>query len=1795
MIIFHTMPSDDTSKVDPPALIASLDRKLRHLRRRLIKVSDLCKATADDESFFQFEAEFDAYKKDWATYRTVWDELDGIYHSSGTPPPKEWESEYDALYREMHRADAALRKLRAARTVAANKEQAPVAHPDPSDGIKHSTHLPKIQVPKFSGDLDSWTHFRDTFLSLVHDNTSIPPVNKMHYLRDALVGEPATLLAGLTFDAKSYQLAWDELMNQYDNPRVLASRYIRKIVKFKMAYNCDEYTKYSHYLSQVAESIEAFKALALESEADVIMSLLALRALDSHTRKLFELEYSGSEFPTCDDVIKFVRKQMMACKLSNEFQGKSSTSTREKPHSRSSGRGGQAAALLGYKRSRHHSLSSASSDSSASPPSRSSCSSRHSHSSRRSRSSRNSHSGKCFTAQAKEGPPRGHSKTWKRTPTKARAPGSPGKGPCLFCKGQHALPRCFDFSVLSAKERSNRARELKVCFNCLGTGHLLEDCPSKFTCRFCQGKHHSLLHLGDKDKATSPNEENGTSSVCHALNDSAQPADSTLESLLGTACAVLDGSERSLTARLLLDSGSHFTFITSQLAKKLGGSLKPFDGRISGLGGASVDNIRGWLSCRLRSTLDDDINLKVRAIVVDQITSDTPRRTIPSKLTSQLARLQLADPSFGQPGPIDMLVGIDLYPKLIKGAPIETQVHELYLMPTALGNVVMGGYPNESRPLGSSFLAQSDTAILEQLKAFWEIEEPRAADRRHPDDVLCEELFIHAHSRTHDGRYVVRLPLRPTCSAPDENRTLALQRLFSLERKFLRDAQLKEKYREFMEEYIRLGHMSVAVSPSSYIIPHHGVWQVKPQETKLRVVFDASCSAGSKSLNDVLLPGPKLQADLAEILTRFRLYPVALTGDLVKMYRQVLVHPEDRHLQHILWRSDPSQPVVEYELNTVTYGINTSAYQAIRTIRQLLTDEGDDFPAAASILVESIYVDDIVTGANSLEEAVELKNQLVAMFARGGFELSKWASNAPQLAPGSPAQDQLLPQDSHHVKILGLTWSPGDDHFSFAVNEPLLRPTKRVVLSHVARVFDPLGFLAPVIFRVKVLLQDIWREDLDWDDPLTDHLDETWLSVIKEWPSLATVRIPRYILAAHARLQLIGFSDASSKGYAAVVFARVIHAENKIDTFLLKAKTKVAPTKFRSIAQLELCGALLLIRVMSSITIRTHFPNIFFTDSSVVLSWLKSPLHKLKVFEANRVSAILNESTVDQWRFVRSESNPADVASRGCLPVELLENDLWFHGPDWLRNESLPAFEFSLGESPAAADVVLHASQAPHDPPDDSWIRNFSSLQRLLRVAARILRLRHKPEERTSGPISAIEYAHATRACTRLVQRASLPPAIYGAEVPKEFRQLWPFVDELGLVRVGGRIRHADIDYDQKHPMLLPYDHHFTRLVIDDFHVRNFHAGPTLTQSLLRAKFWIPRSLKVIKSRIYKCVHCRILRAKPTTPFMADLPRERLECVRAFNEVGVDYAGPLSIKESNRRKAALGKAYICIFVCMTTKAVHLELVSSLATDAFLAALDRFVARRGLPSTIHSDNGTNFVGASRNIKELYSFLHRHSSEFVKHLSSKGVTWKFIPPRAPNFGGLWEAGVKSVKSLLVNSTGKQPLTFEELATILARIEGLLNSRPLCPLRDDADEFQFLTPGHFLKGDSLSSLPTDPTTTAPFSLTSRWRLVQQHTAYIWSRWNRDYLHQLQRRTKWTKRHPNLQAGDLVIVVEERGPIGVWPVARVEETHPGRDGVVRVVSIRTPSARIFKRPVSSLVPLLVEPEAEASPVNAD
>ncbi|XP_072380763.1 uncharacterized protein [Diabrotica undecimpunctata] len=636
-----------------------------------------------------------------------------------------------------------------------------------------------------------------------------------------------------------------------------------------------------------------------------------------------------------------------------------------------------------------------------------------------------------------------------------------------------------------------------------------------------------------------------------------------------------------------------------------------------------------------------------------------------------------------------------------------------------------------------------------------------------------------------------------------------------------------------------------------------------------------------------------------------------------------------------------------------------------------------------------------------------------------------------------------------------------------------------------------------------------------------------------------------------------------------------------------------------TLPRLELMGALLASKLTTKVVdiIKDKLLSItsinMWSDSEIVLAWLRSHHSRWNQFVANRVAQFQENSSHSHWRHVKSKDNPADILSRGMMPSNILNSTLWFHGPQFLQTFDLNLSEYSpkfnSNKLPEERKVVLHTRSAQFD----FFVmlsERFSSFTKYVRTIAYVLRFGNNAKSGTqklSGALEVSELQNAEMKIIKLLQNSSFSSEIAdlkGNKIisNKSLLQFAPFLDKNEMLRVGGRLRYSEVTFDQKYPLLLPSKNHVVRLILKKEHLRLHHAGPQNTLSQVRLRYWPLNGLREIKRIVHECHVCFKFNAKPLAQIMSDLPKERLCSAQVFAHVGLDFGGPFLIKASKLRKSPLIKSYITLFVCMSTRAVHIELVSGLTTEAFLLTLKRFISRRGLPQTIFSDNATNFLGAKNQLFELYNFLKNKetNSSIQAFLASSQIRWKTIPPRSPHHGGLWESAIKSTKHHIYRLLGNLKITFEEFSTVLTQIEAVLNSRPICALSNDPSDLTYLTPGHFLIGRSLTSLPDQEYTSIPENRLSIWQNLSKLQQLFWKKWSTDYLNRLQNRPKWFLPFKNLEPNDLVLVKEDNLPPLYWSLARVMDVFPGKDGRVRIASVKTKDG-IFNRTITKLCPL--------------
>ena len=805
------------------------------------------------------------------------------------------------------------------------------------------------------------------------------------------------------------------------------------------------------------------------------------------------------------------------------------------------------------------------------------------------------------------------------------------------------------------------------------------------------------------------------------------------------------------------------------------------------------------------------------------------------------------------------------------------------------------------------------------------------------------------------------------------------------------------------------------------------------------------------------------------------------------------------------------------------------------------------------------------------------------------------------------------------IKVLGVQWDILLDRLQFDMTDLVntmedLAPTKRHLVSVTAKLFDPVGVVSPVIILFKMFCQQLCEAKVGWDEPLTDDFLTTWQQLLVMLREAKAISIPRcvYCTISPKSARLIGFCDASAKAYAAVVYIK-LEDEDDIDVKFIAAKTRVAPVLGVTIPRLELLSALLLSKLLDSVRAALELnltlnEPICFTDSKATLYWIQGVHHEWKQFVENRVTAIRKLVPPKHWRHCPGRENPADIPSRGMGASALSDSPVWLNGPEWLWRKSSKEEETEESNPPHDAPEECQREMKRKDlpgslvvvntidpPPDMSQVlcpSRYSSSHHLFRVTALVLRfvkrLRGADRVCSTAQPAAEEIVQAKLKWVRCMQ-VNLPNH-------KDFtswkQKLGLFLDEDRVWRCGGRMLNSSLPLSAKNPILLDQNHRLTTLFVLDAHKRVLHNGTRETLAELRSLYWVIRGRQVVKKLLRNCVTCRRYEGTPCEGLPSPpLPAFRVSRSRPFQATGVDFAGPLYVKASDAPRAM--KVWMALYTCYTTRAVHLDLVPDMTAGTFLRSFRRFVARRGMPAKMLSDNAKTFKSASDAIAKTLD-----SPEVKKFFGDVHVDWQFNLEKAPWQGGVFERMIKSAKRCLKKAIGRNCLTFDELLTLVIEVEGVLNSRPLTYVYD-GDVTEPLTPSHLLVGFRILTLP-DATVPVgvdddytPENLTRRATHLAKTLEKFWKRWKREYLLEL-REFHRTAGHGGashaLQPGEVVTIYDDNHQRGMWRLGRIEELIPGADGQVRGVRVRVVSKggqlKIINRPIQHLYPLEVRSE---------
>ncbi|XP_054762932.2 uncharacterized protein LOC129269456 [Lytechinus pictus] len=1410
---------------------------------------------------------------------------------------------------------------------------------------------------------------------------------------------------------------------------------------------------------------------------------------------------------------------------------------------------------------------------------------------------------------------------------------------CPYCNGDHHLDDCSEFMNMTISERKKFFISKTICYGCATTDdHRIKDCSDRRDCKLCGGRHLTCLHFGSKLKHRQDEGLSNCTNICNLLDQDGPDH-----------CMIVpvwvrhsDNPSHEVLQYAILDDQSNVGFISNNLCNKLS-----IDGPETDLMLTTMHNKSNIRSKKIKGVEVLDFHKKqIISLPACYSRSSIPanRSQIPkTEVVRQWPHLKrVADQlvPYNQEIEVSLLIGNNC-PRAIRPRDVIAGGEDHpYAVKSALGWGVIGRVCKtpESREQGVCHKITTEGArnhsmfvlprsakeiltperVLKALESDFQNEDSREQSLSVEDQRFLNILNTGIKKRD-DGHYEMPLPFKKDKPSLPYNRQLADKRWNQLNARFRKNPRFLKDYQEFMADVIST---CAERAPECYTpgkvnyVPHTGVYHPKKPE-KIRVVFDCSAKFQGVSLNDHLLQGPDLTNGLLGVLCRFRREEVAFMADIKSMFHQFHVAEEDRDMLRFLWweDGDASKRVVEYRMTVHLFGAASSPGCANFGLKRA-ADDGEESlgKEAADFIRNEFYVDDGLKSVSTPQEAVSLLKASQAICARAGLKLHKILSNKKAVLKAFPVEewskgiaDLNLDADPLPLeRALGVVWCVENDTLQFRIelrDQPL---TRRGILSTICSIYDPIGFISPVTLCGKQILQELCRLKIDWDDVIPDEIRSRWVKWKSEVRKLEQMQVQRCYKPANfgkvESAELHHFSDASYDGYGQCSYLRLVNEKGDSSCSLVIAKSRVTPLRPFTIPRLELTAATISAKMSSFLRKELVYPRIqkyFWTDSKVVLGYISNEARRFHVFVANRVQLIRDNTNPKAWFYIDTKMNPADDASRGMTAGELVQNDRWLTGPDFLRgngsfsppeHEDKPPLSTNDPELKKVTTLATRSEEVHYI--QSSRLQHISSWQRAIRVIALCRKFIHRINKRgctsnrglhVNRPIQRVNFTvdelqAAERVIIQNLQKEYLQDEwrllkshrvdrlnnrvnsrkVKVLKQSSNLQKLDPFLDDQDIMRVGGRISRADVSIETKHPVILPRHSHLSVLLIRHHHEKVNHMGRGMTHNQLRQSgYWVIGGSSAVSNVISRCVTCRKLRGSLQQQKMAELPKDRLDPVPPFTYCGVDYFGPFTIRE---RRSDL-KRYGVIFTCMSSRAVHLESANSLSSSCFINCLRRFLSRRGPVRQIRSNQGITFIGARNELRG--AFQEMNQDRVQEYLGVNGVDWipfKLNTPHSSHMGGVWERQISTVRRALeplLMSSGNQ-LDDESFRTFLTEVESIVNSRPLTTSNlCSSDAPEPLTPNHLLTMKPKVILPPPGKFQRADSYSRRWwRRVQYLSNEFWLRWRKEFLPTLQTREKWVKPRKNVEVGDIVILKEGDDNRCNWPLGRVVETIPSNDG---------------------------------------
>ena len=1662
------------------------------------------------------------------------------------------------------------------------------------------SRLPNLDLPRFNGDVFNWQEFFDAYMAHIGNNTKISEIDKFTHLIRLLDGDAKAAIRSFKLTAANYKPALDHLKERFGRPAFIRLKHINALLQLEapMGKGSTYVKALWRMLDDIAAHTQALANLGCKGEhIEAILCPIIIGRFPKNFREEWARGSQGHESDLAF-TLKFIKSEVERLERSEAFQSSvpsiTHEKTREKPSSSATALHSAIDASSGickfckglhksyncfkYKKAPLHVRRRKVRDNglcyrclethfaSSCTVKCSNCQEAH----HKSLCSSNKTNG----TKSQGWNPTAQNMGYVQTPEGMPAPGAgmafgPPQGTL------HGFTQPMGFSYGPQQGVFNGwTTQGSMVKSSSGTGSSSQpQAGSQDSFNYVSGFQQGNCGTGQGKSGSSLTAGNSLGSANLVRT----------ATVLQTAKVRVKSPGGWILATLLYDSGCDRSYIASTLVK----TCKPKEtGKewvsYSSFGGqhSSKPRLTSVYNLELQEVKGGSIFLSVAEVPV--ICPPLSRERVSQEILNHFQHLQLAD-DYGNNTTlhIEIVIGNDFYWHFLETSNI-VQHEGLAALPSPFGYVLSGSWNSSHGYNKGVQLLCTQVPSDTDLSNFWNLdsigimpkESVQGTIDQHPALLNFNQTLQYSEALQ---RYQVALPYKPDCSREDlvNNCGIATKRLSSLHKKLDSDPKLHDEYYGVLLDYYHQGMVEfvpedeISQQNGVFYMPHRPVIREGSSSSKIRPVFDCSAKGyNGKSLNDLLSTGPSLNPDLVAVMLRFRRWPIPLSGDVTKAFLQIYVRPIDKDAHRFLLKFNNA--IHHMRFTRVPFGNTSSPFLLNAVVRFHLCT----FPESELIkeLREDVYVDNYLGGADSEEEAIQKFKEATAILASAGLQLSKWTTSNKSVSNHFGKSEV----DNQTEMILGIKWMALSDVFYFEGLNPNLSfcSTKRSVLSVLSRLYDPMGIICPFILKAKILFQTIWRHGYDWDQQLPVELAEEFQNWLEDSKCLTDLKFSRAFFPNTPWSHIIGnveihaFGDASESGYGAVVYLRIL-LEGKYHISLCAARSRVAPIKKVSLPRLELLSALVCARLTEFVQTSLKLGNVkrfCYTDSQVTLFWIKGDALRFKTFIANRVSEIQGLVPPSCWQHCPGRYNPADIASRGLMASELKSSNTWFKGPAWLgMYDKIPN---SDEVSPSLNDLQLTCFNACNISKLFNFDR-FSNLNKVINYVSLVLRFiyncRHK-NQRCFGPLTSEERARGRLAIWRNVQREEYGLEVakleVGKPIPKEssLSKLNPFLCKQGLLRKGNRLDNADLNYDAKYPIIIPSGH-IAKLLLRFQHVFMNHSGIGSVVTALKNKFWIIKAKVIAKTIIKYCVHCQRQDSRPCNEVAAPLPSDRVRKGPPFSVVGIDYAGPLYCSEFPKRKL-----YILLFVCGITRAIHLELTESLLTSEFLLCFRRFTARRGIPRKIYSDNARTFTSAA--------------NQLANHYGVHVPAWQFIVPRAPFWGGWWERLVRSVKSALRKSLGTHSLAKKELETVLCEVEQSINSRPLTPTSEHPGEPGPLTPAHFLMEQPLG-IQIQDNLVRPLSaveLAEKYSARQLCLSRFWKIWKEQYITNLPPIVRSHKKGGTVVVGDIVLIRDEPLVSRLqWPLAKVVKVHPGADGKIRSVDVRTAKG-IVCRPIQRL-----------------